>query len=147
MTTRIALVSCGKLKLDTPAPAKDMYTSPLFKKARAYAETHYDRWFILSALHQVLTPDQVIRPYEMRMPSRRREQELWGLQTAGKLSCLMHKGCIVHSFAGEDYSGVNSHLQRLGFEVSAPMEGLQVGERLRWLNERLHAGLPALDGA
>lgn len=46
---RVALVSCVKTKRDTPHPAKDLYTSPLFKGLRRYAEAHADTWFILSA--------------------------------------------------------------------------------------------------
>ena len=37
---RVALVSCVKTKLDTPHPAKDLYTSPLFLGLRGYAEAH-----------------------------------------------------------------------------------------------------------
>ena len=34
----ISLVACVAGKKLTPAPAKDLYTSPLFRKCRAYAE-------------------------------------------------------------------------------------------------------------
>jgi hypothetical protein len=45
------LVSCVKDKLDHPAPAKDLYTSDLFRKARGYAERVGVPWFILSSEH------------------------------------------------------------------------------------------------
>ena len=35
---RIYLVACVKGKLPRPAPAKDLYTSPWFRKARQYVE-------------------------------------------------------------------------------------------------------------
>lgn len=36
-SVRVVLVGCSAAKLEKPAPARDLYTSPLFRKARAYA--------------------------------------------------------------------------------------------------------------
>src|SRR5262249_3487912 len=44
-TRRAILVSCAATKLDHPAPAADLYTSPLFIKARSYAEASGHPWF------------------------------------------------------------------------------------------------------
>lgn len=35
---RIGLVGCGKTKLDNAAPARDIYTSPLFRAALVRAQ-------------------------------------------------------------------------------------------------------------
>jgi hypothetical protein len=51
---RVFLLACVKEKAAGPVPAGDLYVSDLFKKARAYAEAHADRWYILSAEHHVL---------------------------------------------------------------------------------------------
>ena len=48
---RVALVSCVKSRRPEPAPARDLYTSPLFRAMRRYAESHADAWYILSAKH------------------------------------------------------------------------------------------------
>jgi len=64
MEKRIALVSCVKTKRNSAVAAKDMYISQLFVGMRRYAEQNSDDWFILSAEHGVLQPDQVIAPYE-----------------------------------------------------------------------------------
>lgn len=45
----VVLVGCVKRKLSHPAPARDLYTSPLFAKGRAYAEASGAAWFVLSA--------------------------------------------------------------------------------------------------
>jgi hypothetical protein len=37
-TADVALVACVKTKADHPVPAKDLYVSPWFRMARAYAE-------------------------------------------------------------------------------------------------------------
>jgi len=63
MAARIALVSCVKQKCASAAPARDLYLSQLFRGLRQYAETHSDRWYILSAEYGVLSPGQVIEPY------------------------------------------------------------------------------------
>ena len=47
---RIVLISCVAKKKSTPAKAKDMYVSPLFKGAYSYAhKLGADRIFVLSA--------------------------------------------------------------------------------------------------
>ncbi len=73
---RIALVGCGKTKLDRAAPARDLYTGQLFQKARQYAEVHCDAWYILSALHWTVSPSRVLEPYEARLDSRTKQQRL-----------------------------------------------------------------------
>ena len=42
MGIRVALVSCVKSKQDSPAPAGELYTSPLFRSFRRYAEANAD---------------------------------------------------------------------------------------------------------
>ena len=53
------LVGCVKSKLDHPAPARDLYTSALFRKARAHAEATGGPWFVLSAEHGLHLPNIV----------------------------------------------------------------------------------------
>ena len=61
---RIGLVSCGKRKQSTSAPARDLYTSALFRESRAWAEVNCDAWYILSAQHGLLNPATHTAPYE-----------------------------------------------------------------------------------
>ena len=63
MVERIALVGCGAAKRDEACPARDMYTSAFFSLKRQYAE-QFDDWYILSAKHGLLDPDEVIDPYD-----------------------------------------------------------------------------------
>ncbi len=44
--------------------AKDLYVSDLFRKARRYVEAKNCPWFILSAEYGLVSPEQVIAPYE-----------------------------------------------------------------------------------
>ena len=60
----IVLVACVKSKGTRPAAAKDLYISALFRKERAYAERAGVPWFILSAEHGLVAPDEWLAPYE-----------------------------------------------------------------------------------
>lgn len=63
----IALIACSAAKLPSPAPARDLYQGQLFRAARAWAEAHADAWYILSALHHVLDPAEVVEPYNLSL--------------------------------------------------------------------------------
>jgi hypothetical protein len=49
----VGLVGCASQKLRRPVPARELYVSQLFKKASAYAEATCDRWYVLSAMHEL----------------------------------------------------------------------------------------------
>src|SRR5690606_20391996 len=53
----VILIGCAKRKHPAAAPARDLYASPLFRKGRAYAEHAEVPWFILSAKHGLVAPD------------------------------------------------------------------------------------------
>lgn len=86
----VFLVACVAKKLDRPAPARDLYISAWFRKARAYVERQGRQWFILSAKHGLIDPDDVISPYDeslVRMPAS--ERLVWGtrvIETMGRKS-------------------------------------------------------------
>jgi len=60
-------VGCGKGKLDHATKARYLYTGSLFRKANAYCIANYDEWFILSAKHGLLDPNDVIDPYDLSL--------------------------------------------------------------------------------
>lgn len=128
---RIALVGCGKAKMTTPQPAKDLYIGPLFKAARAYAEQQCDDWVILSARHGVVLPDEVIEPYDQRLSSMRlRDQEDWARKANRQLR-YRYRGLQVQfiGLAGEEY------LDWLGGEIIEPLKGMGVGTRIKFLRD------------
>ena len=63
---KLCLLSCVSSKANQPLPACDLYTSALFIKARAYAQSLGCPWFILSAEHGLVHPDKVIALYRRR---------------------------------------------------------------------------------
>lgn len=67
---KIVLISCVKKKLigAKNVTAKDLYISPLFKKAWAYAnQLDADKIFILSAKHGLLNPETKIDDYDISL--------------------------------------------------------------------------------
>lgn len=137
---RVFLVSCTKSKRAEPMAARDLYmASPWFTKARAYVEAHGDvDWYILSAEHGLLHPDEVVAPYEttlLKMGADARKawaQKVWAQLHARKVGC---RGFVF--LAGERY---REHLEgwaTLGGRdvhgAEVPMRGLEIGEQLAWL--------------
>lgn len=134
---RVALVSCVKSKLDRPAPAKDLYTSALFRALRAYAENSADEWLILSAEHGLVEPDQVLAPYERtlnRMPKAQRNE--WAARVKDELAARIPTGADIIILAGERYrEGLVPFLRARGNLVEIPLEGLSLGRQLQRLKE------------
>ena len=63
----ICLVSCVRTQRDTSAPARELYRSDWFVKARACAGVSRSCWVILSAEYGLVHPDAMIEPYEMTL--------------------------------------------------------------------------------
>lgn len=63
----LVITGCCKEKLDHATPAKDLYQGRLFKLVRQYAELNNLDWVIISAMHGLVRPEQVIEPYEAQI--------------------------------------------------------------------------------
>ena len=60
---RIGLVAAAKVRRGGVCQAREQFErSPVFRRARDYCERTYDEWYILSAEHALLPPQQVIGP-------------------------------------------------------------------------------------
>lgn len=136
--THLVLVSCSKTKLPQAAPARDLYCSSLFRASRAYAEAFGDRWAILSAKHGVVLPETVLEPYDVRgsvqlangVWKTQAEYDRWLVEAIHGWACRGSFPWRLTVLAGKDYTRC---LSRLACDLSLPLEGMQVGERLRWL--------------
>lgn len=132
----ITLVSCVAAKAAQARPAKDLYLSPLFKMARAYAEAQGGRWFVLSAWWGLLHPDTVVAPYELTLNTMGQADRLrWANYVLDQLNALEGPLPVrVIFLAGSRY---REHLMAwAGDRAEVPMEGLRIGEQLSWLKAR-----------
>jgi len=136
-SSRIALVGCSSQKASKRCAARNMYTSQLFRAARAYAEATCDRWWILSARFGLLNPAAVIDPYDQVLT--RRTAAAWGhhvglaLELAVPFPSLRDVELVV--LAGGLYADAIEPVEDRDFNWSEPLRGLGIGERLRWLQQ------------
>jgi hypothetical protein len=136
LVRRVALVSCVKSKRSSPAPAGELYTSALFTRLRAYALANADTWYILSAEHGLLHPEQVIAPYEKTLNTMRKSaRAMWAARVQRQLLEALPPGAEVVILAGERYrADLVPFLSEHGFSVRVPLQGLSFGRQLQHLN-------------
>lgn len=67
---RVALVGCGKQKLETTGAvnAEDLYTGAYFKEVLAACKKQYGHVFILSAKYGVVALDTEVKTYDLMLP-------------------------------------------------------------------------------
>ncbi len=148
----LVLVSCSGPKLDVPAPARDLYTSPLFKFSRQYAERVGDEWAIVSALHGLVLPDAMVAPYDcMFKDLDRSSKQSWGWRVHQSLAARYDARQLaqldVVILAGREYAdrlnAVWVELRHQGRAaprtVAEPLAGMGIGDRLSWLKGFLAA--------
>ena len=135
--TNFVLISCSKSKLNKQAPARQLYTGTLFKKAVAWAERHGYDWFVISTLHGLVTPNQTIAPYNYSLKDRRgaRERESWAYLISAHLSTQVAKGSHAFLIMPELYRRYIQHeLDRQSIRYTNPLQHLAIGEQMRWLD-------------
>lgn len=145
----IGLVACSAQKLDRPAPARELYCSPLFRKSLAYAEPRCGRVYVLSGALGLIDLDTVTAPYDRRLGGKK-ESEAWARRVASTLIDRHGREVDYLILAGADYAGPLATALRtydgyrgdrwtgvLRDRILEPLTGMQVGERLRWLNAQL----------
>ncbi len=92
-------------------------------------------WFVLSAKYGLVHPDEMIAPYDLTlntMPMADRRQ--WASSVLTQLEPHLNGIGTVTFLAGQRYREfLEPSLRSRGLGVSIPMEGLRIGEQLRWL--------------
>ncbi len=141
----VGLVACVSLKREQQAAARDLYISPLFVKARAFVEQRCNRWFILSALHGLVDPEDVIRPYDLTLNKlNSAERHRWASGIRSQLDVALRPRSRVILLAGVRYrDGIEDHLALREHDVIIPMRGLTIGRQLSWLSAELRDQLAA----
>ena len=134
------LVACVKSKNNVPMPARDLYASAWFRKARACVERTDRPWAILSAKHGLVWPSDTIAPYEktlktMSLPQQRQ----WADTVLASLAPHLAGVRTIAMLAGATYRQLLMHeLQMRDIEILVPMEGLPQGRQLQWLGACLN---------
>jgi hypothetical protein len=137
---RIGLIGCVKRKRSAAAPAAELYLSALFAGRRRAVEATCDRWYVLSAAHGLVAPNQLLEPYDVTLNAASRpERRRW---SAGVLADLQRAvgPLAAHTFeihAGAAYCafGLVDGLRQAGATVELPTAGLPIGRQLHYYAE------------
>ena len=129
------LLGCVSRKLTTRAPAKELYCSSLWRRRRAYAESSGRPWLILSALHGLVDPDELLDPYDVSLRQlSAAERRAWGervVEALTKRLTVLDATFEVH--AGSHYlTAIEAPLERCGARIEAPLAHLRLGQQLAW---------------
>jgi hypothetical protein len=123
--TTVVLVGCVKTKREGVHPARELYTSPLWRSRRRYAEAQSSSWYILSALHGLLDPDVPVACYEQAMTDlSEAERHQWGQRVVAALEDQLGtlSGRAIEIHAGGAYRRAIEPLLRMrGAIVAAPL--------------------------
>ena len=139
------MVSCAKSKSDRPREARFLYSgSDWFEKARRYVEANGWPYRVLSAKHGLLSPTEVVAPYEKSLRDlTEEERRQWGAGVARQIKAQHPDLSRMHFtvLAGRVYRDpLCGRLEKQGAEVDVPMKGLGIGRQLQFLkreNDRL----------
>jgi len=134
---RIGLVGCVKEKAAGPRAAKDLYVSTLFSGRRSFVERSCARWWILSAEHGLVHPDEVLCPYDVTLKdSSRSARREWSARVLGVIDAKVQPspGDIFEIHAGAEYRdfGLVEGLRARGCKVEIPTEGMRIGHQLQF---------------
>lgn len=131
---RIALVGCVKSKRNGTFRARDLYVSALFRKRRAYVEAAGLRWWILSAKHGLVRPDEPLAKYDETLNDMSSiERHAWGEQVLDQLRRELPNldGWTIEIHAGARYvDAIRPGLLEQGARVMVPTAGKGLGEQL-----------------
>jgi len=138
---RIGLIGCVKKKRSFRSPAKDLYTSDLFIKARRYAEANYDKWFILSAKHHLVEPETITDPYDETLNDKTaQERREWSRTVFEQIRRELPdpSSALLCFHAGKRYREfLIPLLVKAGYSFKVPLEGLGIGKQLAWYKRHL----------
>jgi hypothetical protein len=142
---QVYLVACVAVKQNHPAPARELYISPWFQKARAYTERHAQRWYILSAGYGLLDPSTVISPYNTTLNNMGvAQRELWANQVFHELIKVTDPQQDKLIFlAGQKYREPLATwlANEGGYQIEVPMQSLTIGKQLQWLSDYSRASI------
>lgn len=133
---KIVLISCVAMKNNYPCKAREMYVSPLFKGAYAYAKKlNADKIFILSAKYGLLEEDALIETYNETLNTKvDKEIRVWADNVYAE---LQQKTDVMSDefvfLAGEKY---RKYLVSRLKNVDVPLKGLGIGKQLAFYKEK-----------
>jgi hypothetical protein len=118
-----------------PAAARDLYVSTLFRGRRSFVEASCDAWYVLSARHGLVAPDEILDPYEATLNGMSRSgKRVWAEGVLEQIDALQldlpHVVFEIHAGAEYREFGLIDGLARRGAAVEVPAAHLGQGKQL-----------------
>ncbi len=139
----VLLLGGVKLKASSPRQAKDLYLSDLFRKQRGYADQRGLPWFVLSAEHGLLRPNDLVAPYDVALTAEPASyRRVWGAWVIERLRRELGglTGVRLEVHAGDAYAeAMGEPARAAGAKLIRPLQGLILAEQLAWY--LAHSGL------
>jgi hypothetical protein len=121
------------------APDAPQHLTEWFAKARQYAESIADQWFVVSFRQGLLLPEAPVNPYAEclhRMDRAHRHRWANAVLAALDAHCRPAEHCVI--LGGVIYRDVLwAGLQRRFGDVRAPLMGSGIFAQLAWFNRML----------
>lgn len=137
----LILLGCVRQKRDEAGPAQDVYDSTLWKYRRRYAESRGCPWYILSAKHGLLAPEDCIEPYDTSMadiPTTGRRTWSKEVLNALKVNFPELEGKTIEIHAGKLYVeyGLEKGLSEAGVVIYRPLANIRGhGLQFNWYKD------------
>jgi hypothetical protein len=138
----IALVAAPRQQRGAICRARDQFDrSPVFRRTRDYCERTRTEWYILTAAHGLLAPQQVIGPIPRALQTLTAEERAeWAARVAKALMARAARSAEPPTFMLYASRRFADAMRRAAPDLSyaLPLAGMPVRQRSRWLDERLH---------
>lgn len=102
----LVLTACSKKKLPHPAPARTFYRGQLFQMIQKLTSQNDFELRILSGLLGLLTPNDIIRPYDHKLQNTKKDIERVKALTLPKLNPLIPQYDLIVVIMGKTYLNV-----------------------------------------
>jgi hypothetical protein len=126
VAARVVLIGSAGETADGPVPVGDLFRSPGFARAREHAVHSRLPWFVLSAKHGLLEPDDVVAPYDLELGDASTVyRSAWGEWVAAQLGERVRlPGATVEVHGGVDFAQpLRQPLARRGAALELPLPG------------------------
>jgi hypothetical protein len=141
MTRDIGLVAASKRRRGGVARAREQFDlSPVFRRARDFCDRAYSEWYVLSTVHLLARPQQLIGADE---PALRvmapAERAAWAEAVAGQLRQRVARSAEPITFIVYASQQYTESLMRAAPDLTfeTPLSGMKFVERLHWYDDRL----------
>lgn len=133
------IVGCSKKKRKENSKAQNLYISTRFELSKKIAIRFGSDWAILSAKHGLLSPDEVIKPYDLSIKKlTNADKERWKKNLIKKLLQIVKNSQTIIFLGDNDYFNViEKTIQKLGYQTHNVFKNIDHKYRVHWLKKKL----------